>query len=224
MDRRRFLRATGVASTAAVTGCVTGGSSGGGEDGDAAGRTVEEHPAAAGIESQPRHGDLGGHLVVAFEDPSCARCAAFHEGTVPKIESNIVDPGKGAYAFRNYPVVYPWGEPATQALESAFARDGDAFWSLLDYYFSNQSAFSTDDVLDRTASFLDDETALDGEAVANDARDEAHGDAVQADLDAADEAGLGKTTPTVLLFEDGEYVTTASGSISYDVIARALGE
>ena len=228
MDRRRFLRSTGVASVAAVAGCMTGGpgsrEAGDGGGGGSGGQTVDEHPATAGIESQPLHGELGGHLVVAFEDPSCPRCGAFHEQTVPKIKSNVVDTGEGAYAFRNYPVVYPWGEKATQALESTFARDGDAFWSLLGHYFENQSEFSADNVLDRTASFLDSETDLDGKAVADDARNEAHGDAVQADLDAADEAGLSGTTPTVLIFRDGQYTTTASGSVSYDVVAKALGE
>lgn len=223
MDRRRFLRSAGVASIAAVTGCVTGGS-GSGSGAGGGGQSVDEHPAAAGIESQPLHGELGGHLVIAFEDPSCPRCGAFHQQTVPKIKSNVVDAGKGAYAFRNYPVVYPWGEKATQALESTFARDGDAFWSLLGRYFDAQSEFSNDNVLDRTASFLDRNTDLDGKAVADDAGKETHGDAVQADLDAADEAGLNGTTPTILVFRDGEYATTASGSISYDVVEKALGE
>jgi hypothetical protein len=137
---------------------------------------------------------------------------------------NVVEPGEGAYVLRTYPVVYPWGEPATQALESTFARDSEAYWSLFDHYFAEQSSFDSDNVLERTATFLTEETDIDGEAVASDARDKAHDDAVQADIQAAEDAGLGETTPIILLFEDGEFVTKVNGSVSYDIIAEALGE
>jgi len=214
MNRRRVLTLAGAGIVGSLAGC--GGS--GGEEG----QPIEEHPAAAGLEALPRQGELGGHVVLAFEDPSCSRCAAFHEGTVPEIQSNIVEPGLGAYVLRTYPVVYPWGEPATQALESTYARDGDAFWSLLGHYFESQSQFTTDNVLDLTEAFLDESTELDAAAVVADARDEAHDDAVQANISAAEAAGLGQTTPVVLLFRDGEFVTKANGSVSYDLIAEAL--
>jgi hypothetical protein len=41
---------------------------------------------------------------------------------------------------------------------------------------------------------------------------------------ATERADLDGTTPSILLFRNGQYVTTAAGSISYDVIATALGE
>lgn len=185
---------------------------------------VADHPAATGIRDQPRKGSFGNHVVLTFEDPSCSRCAAFEQNTVPKIESNLVETGKAAMVFRSYPVVYPWGEPATQALEATFARSESAFWSLANHYFSTQDQFSTDNVYELTASFLDDQTNLDGQAVADDARNEAYDDAVQADLDAGMAADLGRITPIVLLFRDGEYVTKATGSVSYTLIANALGE
>lgn len=185
---------------------------------------VADHPAATGIRDQPRRGSFGNHVVLTFEDPSCSRCAAFEQNTVPKIESNLVETGKAAMVFRNYPVVYPWGKPATQALEATFARSESAFWSLADHYFSTQDQFSTGNVYERTASFLDDQTTLDGQAVAEDARNKAYDDAVQADIDAATAADLGGITPIVLLFRDGEYVTKATGSVSYTLIANALGE
>jgi predicted DsbA family dithiol-disulfide isomerase len=119
--------------------------------------------------------------------------------------------------------VYQWGEPATQALASTHARSDAAFWSLLGHYFANQSQFDAETVLDRTESFLDAETDLDGAAVVADAAAEAHGEAVRGNLDAAEAAGIGRTTPTVLLFRDGEYVTSANGSVSYDLIAETLG-
>jgi len=77
-------------------------------------------------------------------------------------------------------------------------------------------------VLDRTASFLTDSTDLDGDAVVTDAENGAHDDAVQADISAAEAADLPQQTPILVLFRDGEYVTTANGSVSYDLVAEAL--
>jgi hypothetical protein len=245
MNRRRFLAAIGVSGLAGcldagggttggdtTAGTADGASDGGDGDGSGSGTGgsgtggtgVFDHPAGAGIRDQPRRGEFGGHVILTFEDPSCSRCAAFERNTVPKLRENLVETGKAALVFRNYPVVYPWGKPATQALEATFARDEDAFWALADHYFSTQGEFSTDNVYDRTASFLDSETNLDGAAVAKDAREKAYDDAVQADIAAAEAANLSRTTPIVLLFRDGEYVTKASGSVSYDLIASTLGE
>ena len=216
MHRRRVLTLAGAGVVGSLAGC-------GGSGGSNGGQSIDDHPAAAGLDGLPRRGDLGGHVVLAFEDPSCSRCAAFHENTVPQIQSNIVDQGAGAYVLRTYPVVYPWGEPATQALESTYARSDDGFWALLDHYFTEQPQFTTDNVLDRTEAFLNDSTDVDGTAVAEDAANEADVDAVQADLAAAEAAGLGRTTPVVLLFRDGEFATKANGSVSYDLISETLG-
>ncbi|WP_135304298.1 DsbA family protein [Haloarcula amylovorans] len=215
MQRRRFLALSGAGFASGFAGC--GGS-------EATGESIEDHPAAAGLDAQPRQGDLDGHVVLTFEDPSCERCAAFHAETVPQILSNLVDPGLGAYVVRMYPVVFPWGEPASQALEATYARDDAAFWSLLGHYFENRSQFSAENVLDRTGAFLRETTSLDAEAVVSDAENRAYADAVRADVDAAKAAELGETTPVVLLFQNGEFVTKVNGSVSYEVVAEALGE
>ena len=241
MNRRRFLAATGTVLTAGIAGCAGGQGSGmedtsttssgdgttmAGGDGTtttASGAAIGEHPAARDLERQPVLGELGGNVIVAFEDPSCPRCRAFETDTVPKIRSNLVDTGTAAFVARNYPVIYPWGKPATQALEAAFDRSADAFWALNSHYYENQSSFDEDNVLELTAGFLNDETDVDGDAVASDAEAKTFDPAVQADLDAGEVAGAGRTTPTIFLFRDGQYVTKAAGSISYEVIATALG-
>ncbi len=185
--------------------------------------SIEDHPAATGLAEQPRLGELGNHVVLAFEDPSCQRCAAFHEDTVPKLRSNLTEPGLGAYVVRHYPVVYPWGGPASRALEATFARSERAYWDLLGHYFETRGQFTADNVLDRTETFLTDDTDVDGAAVVADVGDGAFDDAVEADVSAAEAAGLGETTPVVLLFRAGEYVTKVNGSVSYEVVAEALG-
>lgn len=232
MERRRFLTAVGTGATAILAGCN-------GNSGDTStssgvptntspsgslGMNVPDHEAAVGIRDQPRLGDFEGHSVIAFEDPSCPRCRAFEQQVVPEIRTKLVDTGKAAFVARNYPVIYPWGKPASQALEATYARDSDAFWTLWNFYFEEQSTLSTGNVLDRTETFLDGETDLDGAAVRADASEKTHTDAVQTDLDAGRNAGAGGVTPSVFLFKDGEYVTKAQGSVSYEVIATALGE
>ena len=250
LSRRAVLAGTGALSLAAVAGCLGGGatSSGGGSgDGGSAGdgmggsggdsgsgattttsdaQTLENHPAAAGIEDQPLLGPdpfEAEAVIVDFSDPSCPTCRRFEEDVVPRIESELVDPGRAAFVFRGYPVIYPWGEPATQALESTYARSADAFWALKDFYYAEQSSFDTDNVLSRTGEFLAENTDLDADGVVADAESEAHGDAVQADLDAGQAAGAGRTTPHLFLFRDGRFVTKAAGGVSYSVISNALG-
>jgi len=229
MDRRQFLSAAAATGTLTLAGCLGDSEATAGEttpeqtDGGG-GQSVDSHPGAADLAAQPRLGDLGGHVIVAFEDPSCPRCAAFHSGTVSAITEQLVAPGKAAFVARMYPVVYEWGGPATRALEATFDRNADAFWALYGHYFEDQSRFDTDNVLDLTEQFLAEQTAVDGAAVVADVESGAYDESVQADLDAGENAGVGRTTPTVLLFRDGQYVTRAAGSVSYDLIATALGE
>ncbi len=207
-----------------VVGLAGCSGSGGGSSGDP---TLDDHPAGRDVGAQPRHGPPPGEAtgaVVAFEDPSCPRCAAFERQTVPKIRSNLVAPGDATFVFRGVPVVYSWGEPATRALEATYAGSADAFWTLAGHYFENQSSFrgeDEDEVLSATASFLDAETALDGTSVVDAVRAGEADAAVETDLSAGEDAGV-EATPTVFLFRDGTLQTQARGSVSYDVVAGAL--
>ncbi|MFB6110998.1 MAG: DsbA family protein [Halobacteriaceae archaeon] len=184
---------------------------------------LSEHPAGAGIQSQPLRGSLSAPAtIVAFEDPSCPQCRAFEEDVVPKIRSNLVEPGKASLVFRGYPVVYPWGEPAVHALEAAFDRSAAAHFALAEHYFAEQDAFTTDNVVARTRQFLETNTSIDAEAVVTAAAERRQTTAVQTDLDAGMAAGASQITPHLFLFDEGEYLTKASGSVSYDLIAAAL--
>ena len=220
------LGSSGGSGSGGGDGSTTDGGTSGGATATDDARSIENHPAAAGLDTQPTKGpDPSGAeaVIVAFEDPSCPRCRAFEEQTVPRIESELVEPGRASFVFRGYPVIYPWGKPATQALESTFARDAEAHWALAGHYFAEQSSFDESNVLDRTRTFLEAETDVDAEAVVTDAESKAHDAAVQADLDAGMAAGAGGTTPTVFLFRDGEYRTKAAGSVSFSVVTNALG-
>lgn len=95
-------------------------------------------------------------------------------------------------------------------------------WALADRYFSTQSAVDAGNVLDRTRSFLDGETTVDGAAVVADVRAGRADAAVETDRSAASDAGAA-ATPTVFLFRDGTYRTRATGSVSFGVVRNALG-
>ncbi|MFC4357529.1 DsbA family protein [Halobium salinum] len=240
--RRRLLAAGGAGLTlSGLAGCLGMGGGGGdgggngsggseGSGGGGSGTPIAEHDAATAIDAQPSRGpdplDAPATLI-AFEDPSCSRCRAFETNVVPKLEADI-EAGNLAFVSRTYPVVYPWGKPATQALEATYARveneeaGADAYWGLFDHYFAEQDAFSADNVLSRTESWLAENTDLDAAAVVADAEAKEFDDAVQTDLDAGDAAGANGTTPSLFLFRDGTYRTKAQGSVSYDVIASAL--
>jgi protein-disulfide isomerase len=250
--RRRLLATGGALALGGLAGCAGDMESNSNAE-TTNSPSLGDHPAAKGLDEQPRLGppptDAEG-VVVAFEDPSCPRCAAFETGTVPELRERLGD--RVSFVLRTYPVVYPWGKPATQAVEAAFAREMDTAttgeetptsaetttpesepygvrqgsvdtWALVRHYFEDQGEFDEGNVLEKTRTFLADETDLDAEAVVADAEAEAYDDAVQADLSAGEAANVGRTTPTVYLFRDGEFRTSAKGSISYQVIESALG-
>lgn len=226
MNRRTFLASTGVTTTV-LAGCLGGGSETGSSSGaaESGGQSIESHPAAANLDSQPRLGSLdeAQHTIVAFKDPSCPRCRVFKESTVPEIRSELVSPNKAAYVLRNYPIVRPWGEPATHALEATADRSVPAHWKLERHYYDVQEDISAENVLAKTRTFLESNTDLTADDVISDIETDAYSDAISADRTAGEKAGI-NTTPAILLFRDGEYATTATGSVSYDVIATALGE
>ncbi|MFC7098105.1 DsbA family protein [Halobaculum marinum] len=220
--RRAALATVGAVGLGTVAGCLGGatGSDGGGDTGDTT--PIGDHPAAGGLDAQPALGAAdAGATVVAFEDPSCPTCRNFERGTGARLKDGPVADGDLRFVSRVYPIIYPWGKPAVQALEAVYARDEDAYWTLFDHYFAEQDSFDEDNVLDLTGSFLREATGLDAAAVVGDAAAEEYDDAVQADLDAGRASGANRT-PTLFLFRDGDYVTRATGNVSYETIASAL--
>jgi protein-disulfide isomerase len=184
------------------------------------------HASAEGIEGQPVLGDVAAAptTVIAFEDPSCPTCASFERRTGSRIREELVPAGQTAFVMRTIPVIYPWGQTAVPALEATFARDAGAFWSLLDYYFGTQGSFNQDNVLERTQEFLQSATEVDVDGVVADVESGAVDGAIETDLAAAEAAGVRNSgTPTIFMFRDGEFLTQASGPVSYDVVTRVLG-
>jgi protein-disulfide isomerase len=226
MNRRGFL-AGGLA--VALAGCA------GGDDGGSAGGPTPDGESLAGdaaggdgLDAQPTRGPAPGSAtatVVAFEDPSCPTCARFEREVMPDLVSEYVGPGTVSYVFRGYPVIYPWGEQGTRALEAVHERDPGAHWTLVDHYFQNQGRYRGEDaatVYDRTEAFLGEATDLDAAAVVDTARDGGADAAVDTDLSAGEAAGAGRTTPHLFLFRDGQFRTKSAGYTPLSTIEDVL--
>lgn len=239
MHRRRLLRATAAAAVpVTLAGCPLGGSSSNptptapNDRGDDAGPTTPtatpaafDHPAATAIGDQPWLGPAPGTAeatIVAFEDPSCPTCRRFERRTLPELKSRLVDTGRATFVFRGFPVVYPWGEPATRILEAVHDRAPGAFWALKDHYYATQREFATDNVAERSRSFLAANADVDADAVVGAALDGEYDEAVATDLEAGREAGA-RGTPTFFLFAGTDFRTDVVGPQSYRVFANALG-
>lgn len=212
MRRRTFLAGT-VAAVGGLAGCSSSGA------------TVDSHPAASALDKQPTWEADSGQIdatIVAFEDPSCPSCRRFESSVFPKLMEQLVRPGHARFVFRNIPVVRSWAQFATVALETTYKRDSRAFRILKRAYFGRQSAITAGNVASFTKSVLDESTTLNGADVVESVRAGTERSAVEADVAAADEAGL-QGTPTFYLFKDGSFKTKLTGAQRYSVFENSLG-
>lgn len=222
MDRRTVVCTVAGSLALPVTGCL--GSSDGGAETTTSGESIRDHGAADEIETQPTLGPPpldGGSVIVAFEDPSCPPCRRFELNVFPKIREEWTEQGKASFVYRGLPIVYEWGRPAIAALEGAYAQDADAFWTLKKRYYENQDDFTTGNVRERTRSVLEAETDVDVDQVMTGIDAGRYDDAIDVDLEAADQAGIG-STPTFALFKQGSFLTLIHGSHSFEVFESAL--
>lgn len=227
--RRAFLAGVGSISAAVLAGCLGGDDADGIDDaggaGDSGGETLATHPVSADADEWPSRGPEFGEAdatLVVFDDVSCPRCAAFHEQTLSKVQSEHVDDGEVSLVVRPYPVVYEWGVPAAHVLEAVYDRDAAAFWDLQAHYFADQGKLSTDNVFDRSESWLAANTTLDAKVVVADAVDEQYADRIDATLTAGENADAGGITPVTFAFSGDELLTMLTGSVSYTTIETAL--
>ncbi|PSQ15872.1 hypothetical protein BRD00_12720 [Halobacteriales archaeon QS_8_69_26] len=202
LGRRRFLRVAAAGTVLGAVGCL------GGLD-EAGQRPLSENPVAANLQGRPRLGPGHGETpvtLVAFDDPSCPYCAKLSTGAMDRIESEWVAEGRATVYNRSYYFVEDWSRPAINGLLAAWDRDPDAYRHLEAAYFRHQDDLSVGNVAERTAGFLDG-TDLAPEPVVAAVRDRPHASRIDADVEAAERAGI-DGVPTVFVFDEGEFVTT----------------
>ncbi|WP_197431200.1 thioredoxin domain-containing protein [Halorubrum sp. CBA1125] len=221
MDRRTAIRAIASSLAVPVAGCFD---SSGSTETTTSSATVRNHPAAHGIETQPTLGPSpldGGSVIVAFEDPSCPPCGRFERTVFPKIRDEWTEQGKVSFVYRSLPIVYEWGGPATAALEGTYERASTAFWALKAHYYETQDAFTSDNVRERTRTFLESETDIDADSVLKGVDADRYEDAIAVDREAAARADV-DSTPTFALFKRGTFLTLIHGNHSFKLFESAL--
>lgn len=190
-------------------------------------KTLDDFPAAQDIGNQPTLGPKPGaadKTMIAFEDPSCHYCGQFERDTFPKIETNYIDSGTLSFVSRlSVAPIQPWGTPAAEALEATYARKKSAFWTLKEYYFAEQDAFSESNVLSKTKSFLESNTDVNAAVVVDDAKNEAYEQALSTDQQAASAAGM-EGVPSFFVFDGETLSTSITGAQPYSVFEKALEE
>jgi protein-disulfide isomerase len=214
MRRRTVLTCAGSLAIGSLAGCL--GPTGAGQ------RPLATNPAGQHLDQQPRLGpprEETGITLVSFEIPTCANCADFHRRTFPEIRSKWAEQGEATVYARN---VQPtsWAVEAVHALEETRLRAPDLYWELKSWYYNNQAPMSKGTVVEKTRSFLADED-VDADAVARAAETKAHPDAIGLDESAYQEAVRIPATPTIFVFEDGEFVTIINNE-GFDSFVSAI--
>ncbi len=96
--------------------------------------------------------------MVAFSDFQCPYCAQ-STTLIDQVLSEY--PGRVKFVFLHYPLPnHGWAKPAAIAAQCAARQSDDAFWTLHDAYFANQGEITEQNVIDQTASVLQD-TGID---------------------------------------------------------------
>ncbi|MFH5801520.1 DsbA family protein [Haladaptatus sp. CMAA 1911] len=188
-------------------------------------RSRPDHPSTKGVFDEPTRGPLPfskDATLIVFEDPSCPNCVHFEENTYPKLKRKYADTGKLSIVFRTIPVIKPWAEEATYALESTFVRNEPSYWKLKSYYFSNQDSLNDENILDKTSDYIASNTSLSSEDVVQDAKSKAQKKQVDEDLAVAKSAGI-RGTPTCYAFRSNRYMTEIIGKQGYSVYKNVLG-
>jgi protein-disulfide isomerase len=200
-SRRGLLASVGSAATLGVAGCLGSGDSGGAGGSAAVGATPADHALAARVEEYPHRGVTpfeGAGTLFVLDDPRCPLCASYHNETVAEYKQKIVEPGDGTLVAVQYPVTYETvGLKAANALRATYERDEAAFWGLQDYLFN--TGWNGDTIYDVAASWLAENTGVDAEAVADEARQGKYEGFIQKTIDAANQEGA-SSTPYVFLF------------------------
>lgn len=201
------------------------------------GLSAEEVDEVMAEEVSSRQRDLAGMLenapakgpedapvtIVEFSDFQCPFCARAHN-TLKTVLPDFAQEVR--MVFAHYPLPnHPWAMPAAIASACAAQQSDEAFWALHDIYFEDQKGINTDNVMDRTRSFLL-ETDIDVPTWENCALDEesaAYASAVsvvQGNLRLGQELGV-SGTPHFLI--NGESLSGAQpGQVFRQTIQRAL--
>jgi len=120
-------------------------------------KAEERKETLAGItDGQPMRGNPDAPVtIVEFSDFQCPFCARGFQ-TVEQILEKY--PEDVRFVYQHFPLtqIHPWAKPAAIAAVCAADQSPEAFWTLHDAFFQNQSAFNPGNVVDKAKEFLAD--------------------------------------------------------------------
>ncbi len=153
-----------------------------------------------------------------FQCPYCARASTLVDQLMERFPETL------NVIYVHYPLpMHEWARPAAIASQCAAQQDDEAFWTLHDAYFDNQSSLTTDNVMEQSEEYLAD-ASIDIAAwktCATDESSDAHTEAAQtvsANMQAGETVNV---TGTPSFFINGEQV---QGARSVDAFARRIEE
>jgi protein-disulfide isomerase len=167
----------------------------------------------------PSRGDASAPVTIQiFSDFQCPFCNRVR----PTLERIAQDYGhRVRFVFRHYPLPFHrQAMPAAEAAHEAFLQGGDrAFWELHDLLFDHQRELSTERIVQLAGRV----SGIDAARVREALNDHRHRDAIEADMEAIQDAGARIGTPS--FFINGRLVQGAQPfSVFEAAIDRALDE
>lgn len=196
------------------------------EDGGYTDNYSIDHPITDGAENDPFLGpppDKAEMGIILVSEPSCPYCRKFDDNVFEKLYADYIEPGHLAYVYRPYPKVRDWATTAAYGMLATWERKESAWLPLKRWYYGNSDELgAVIDLEERTADFLNQHTAVDGEAVAEAMENFEQVDALAETAVAVREAGM-TTIPSYAIIDQGEVVLTTSGVQSYDNLKTMLG-
>lgn len=184
-----------------------------------------DHPGMTGAENDPVIGpppDEAEMGLLMFTEPSCPYCREWHNKNWDQMQEELIDPGRLSVLVRPYPKVEEWAKPVAYAMLEIGDRDEEAFVTFMEWAYTNYGEFSVVDAAETSGKFLNENTSVDGDAVAKAVNEFDRIDDLMETMEAARSAGM-TTIPGYGIIRDGEMIETTSGATSYSNMKRMLG-
>ena len=97
------------------------------------------------------HGSANAPItIVEYSDLECSHCKQAHD-TLKTELYKAYKPEQVRLVYKHFPLMgHEWAEQAAAATECAAAQKESSFWTMEDYFFSNQDKITKDNITDRT--------------------------------------------------------------------------
>jgi len=93
--------------------------------------------------------------IIEFSDYQCPFCTRGYNTIETQVLKEYGD--KVKFYYMNFPLpMHPWAQPAAVAAECALLQNKDAYWTLYNYYFTNQKEITPQNLKEKTLEALKD--------------------------------------------------------------------